>query len=311
MFKKAKALFEAVKTKLTKTSNELRSSITSVFKQKVEVDDKILEDLEESLILADVSFNSSQEIIQNFKTNLSKLETDEVVDSEFYLKSLQKEIYEILDRDDISIALNDEGVSVIIVSGVNGSGKTTTIGKLAYLLGKENKVMVVAADTFRAAAIEQLEVWSKKADVDFFSNESKDPASVAYASIELAKKSNIDIVIIDTAGRLGNNDNLMSELAKIEKIVEKQENVKIIENLLVLDGTSGQNALSQVEKFKATVSITGLVITKLDSTSKAGFAISASYDYNLPIKLIGVGETLDDLIPFDSEDFSKALLGLD
>ena len=197
-----------------------------------------------------------------------------------------------------------------MVSGVNGSGKTTTIGKLANIISKEKKVMIVAGDTFRAAAIEQLEVWSKRVNVDFHSSEDKDPGSVVFSSIVRAKSIGSEVVIVDTAGRLGNNEDLMNELSKIQKVIEKQSHVTLSENLLVLDGTSGQNALSQIEKFKSNVDITGIVITKLDSTSKAGFAISASYDYNLPIKMIGIGERVEDLIPFDSEGFSKALLGL-
>ncbi|MBT6795757.1 signal recognition particle-docking protein FtsY [bacterium] len=197
-----------------------------------------------------------------------------------------------------------------MVSGVNGSGKTTTIGKLANIISKEKKVMIVAGDTFRAAAIEQLEVWSKRVSVDFHSSEDKDPGSVVFSSIVRAKSIGSEVVIVDTAGRLGNNEDLMNELSKIQKVIEKQSHVTLSENLLVLDGTSGQNALSQIEKFKSNVDITGIVITKLDSTSKAGFAISASYDYNLPIKMIGIGERVEDLIPFDSEGFSKALLGL-
>ena len=204
------------------------------------------------------------------------------------------------------------GLSVFIISGVNGSGKTTTIGKLANLIVSEigKKVMIVAADTFRAAAISQLEVWAKRVGVEFFSNESKDPSSVVYSAIEEAEKKDVEVIIIDTAGRLGTNNDLMMELSKIENVIKKQMGKGPIENLLVLDGTSGQNALSQIEKFKKSINLTGIVITKLDSTSKAGFAISASYDYDLPIKLIGVGETLHDLLPFVPDDFSKALFDL-
>ena len=176
---------------------------------------------------------------------------------------------------------------------------------------KLNKEMIVAADTFRAAAIDQLEVWSKRVGVDFFYSDNKDPASVVFSSIDKAIAIQSDVIIIDTAGRLGNNEDLMNELSKIEKVIEKQNNVTLVDNLIVLDGTSGQNALSQIDRFKSRINLSGVVITKLDSTSKAGFAISASYDYDLPIKLIGIGEGINDLLPFDPEDFSKALLGLD
>ena len=266
--------------------------------------------MRESLILADVSYKSSERIISNFKDKIKEYETENEVNKDLYLGLLQKEIQLMLAMDNSSINLDSKNISVIMVSGVNGSGKTTTIGKLANIISKEKKVMIVAGDTFRAAAIEQLEVWSKRVNVDFHSSEDKDPGSVVFSSIVKAKSIGSEVVIVDTAGRLGNNEDLMNELSKIQKVIEKQSHVTLSENLLVLDGTSGQNALSQIEKFKSNVDITGIVITKLDSTSKAGFAISASYDYNLPIKMIGIGERVEDLIPFDSEGFSKALLGL-
>jgi len=310
MFEKTMAFFKSVKEKLTKTSDTLTSSIAKVFKSKIKIDDKVLDDLRESLILADVSYKSSERIISNFKNKIKEYETEKEVNKDLYLGLLQKEIQLMLAMDNSSINLDSKNISVIMVSGVNGSGKTTTIGKLANIISKEKKVMIVAGDTFRAAAIEQLEVWSKRVNVDFHSSEDKDPGSVVFSSIVRAKSIGSEVVIVDTAGRLGNNEDLMNELSKIQKVIEKQSHVTLSENLLVLDGTSGQNALSQIEKFKSNVNITGIVITKLDSTSKAGFAISASYDYNLPIKMIGIGERVEDLIPFDSEGFSKALLGL-
>ena len=310
MLEKTISFFKSVKEKLTKTSDTLTSSIVKVFKSKIKIDDKVLDDLRESLILADVSYKSSERIISNFKDKIKEYETEKEVNKDLYLGLLQKEIQLMLAMDNSSINLDSKNISVIMVSGVNGSGKTTTIGKLANIISKEKKVMIVAGDTFRAAAIEQLEVWSKRVNVDFHSSEDKDPGSVVFSSIVRAKSIGSEVVIVDTAGRLGNNEDLMNELSKIQKVIEKQSHVTLSENLLVLDGTSGQNALSQIEKFKSNVDITGIVITKLDSTSKAGFAISASYDYNLPIKMIGIGERVEDLIPFDSEGFSKALLGL-
>ena len=310
MLEKTISFFKSVKEKLTKTSDTLTSSIVKVFKSKIKIDDKVLDDLRESLILADVSYKSSERIISNFKDKIKEYETEKEVNKDLYLGLLQKEIQLMLAMNNSSINLDSKNISVIMVSGVNGSGKTTTIGKLANIISKEKKVMIVAGDTFRAAAIEQLEVWSKRVNVDFHSSEDKDPGSVVFSSIVRAKSIGSEVVIVDTAGRLGNNEDLMNELSKIQKVIEKQSHVTLSENLLVLDGTSGQNALSQIEKFKSNVDITGIVITKLDSTSKAGFAISASYDYNLPIKMIGIGERVEDLIPFDSEGFSKALLGL-
>ncbi|MEE2975669.1 MAG: signal recognition particle-docking protein FtsY [Thermodesulfobacteriota bacterium] len=312
MFKKAKSLFSFVKDKLVKTRESITESITQVFKKKVIIDEETLDELQETLILSDVSYNSSERIIKKFKEDIGKRETEKETDKAFFLDVLQQEIAIMLQRDDLDINLESNGLSVFIVSGVNGSGKTTSIGKLSKMLSSEGnkKVMIVAADTFRAAAISQLQVWANRVQVDFFSNESKDPSSVVYSAIEEAKIKKIDILIVDTAGRLGTNNELMMELSKIETVVKKQTGSNPVENLLVLDGTSGQNALSQIEKFKQSVNLTGIIITKLDSTSKAGFAISASYDYDLPIKFIGVGEGLDDLLPFVPEDFAKALFHL-
>jgi len=319
MFKKTKSLFSFVKEKLVKTRESITKSVTQVFvdaitvnKNKIAIDDNTLDELQEALILSDVSFNSSERITKKFKDDLKNQETDKEINKEFFLNILQREISAMLNRDDLNINLEPNGLSVFIISGVNGSGKTTTIGKLANLIVSEigKKVMIVAADTLRAAAISQLEVWAKRVGVEFFSNESKDPGSVVYSAIEEARKKDVEVIIIDTAGRLGTNNDLMMELSKIENIIKKQIGKKPIENLLVLDGTSGQNALSQIEKFKKSIDLTGIIITKLDSTSKAGFAISASYDYDLPIKLIGVGETLNDLLPFAPDDFSKALFNL-
>ena len=311
MFEKTKAFFTSIKEKLTKTSSDFSSSITKVFKKKVKIDEELLDDLMESLILADVSYKSSEKIISNFREKIKDFETDKEIDKNLYLSLLQKEIQEMFKRDGSEIHLDSEKISVVMVSGVNGSGKTTTIGKLANIIKTEKKVMIVAADTFRAAAIDQLRVWAHRVDVEFYSSDNKDPASVVFSSIEKANNLGSEIIIIDTAGRLGTNEDLMNELSKIQNVIKKNPAAVLKENLLVLDGTSGQNALSQIEKFKSNIDLSGIILTKLDSTSKAGFAISASYDYNLPIKLIGIGEGVEDLLPFDSEGFSKALLGLD
>ena len=311
MFEKTKAFFTSIKEKLTKTSSDFSSSITKVFKKKVKIDEELLDDLMESLILADVSYKSSEKIISNFREKIKDFETDKEIDKNLYLSLLQKEIQEMFKRDGSEIHLDSEKIAVVMVSGVNGSGKTTTIGKLANIIKTEKKVMIVAADTFRAAAIDQLRVWAHRVDVEFYSSDNKDPASVVFSSIEKAKNLGSEIIIIDTAGRLGTNEDLMNELSKIQNVIKKNPAAVLKENLLVLDGTSGQNALSQIEKFKSNIDLSGIILTKLDSTSKAGFAISASYDYNLPIKLIGIGEGVEDLLPFDSEGFSKALLGLD
>ena len=269
MFKKAKSLFSFVKDKLVKTRESITESITQVFKKKVVIDEETLDELQETLILSDVSYNSSERIIKKFKEDIGKRETEKETDKAFFLDVLQQEIAIMLQRDDLDINLESNGLSVFIVSGVNGSGKTTSIGKLSKMLSSEGnkKVMIAAADTFRAAAISQLQVWANRVQVDFFSNESKDPSSVVYSAIEEAKIKKIDILKVDTAGRLGTNNELMMELSKIETVVKKQTGSNPVENLLVLDGTSGQNALSQIEKFKQSVNLTGIIITKLDSTS--------------------------------------------
>ena len=204
--------------------------------------------------------------------------------------------------------MKDE-LNVILFSGVNGSGKNTSDGKLSLLLSKitDKKIMLVAADTFRAAAVDHLRVWSERSNSIFFSSDQEDPASVVFSALDFAKDKKVDIVIIDTAGRLSNNSDLMLQISKIEKIITSKTGKPPTESLLVLDGTSGQNSLTQVKKFQETIGLTGVIITKLDSTSKAGFAISVSNDYDLPIKFIGVGEKIEDLIPFDSKEFGDAL----
>jgi len=308
MFGKIKNFFTSVKEKLVKSSSSIKETVSTVFKENVQIDDKSLDQITEALILSDISMHTTDKLVSNIKQRLKNEKFEKDDSQEFFLDLISQEVIKILSRNDTELTLDKE-LSIILISGVNGSGKTTTCGKLSMLLSKitDKKIMLVAADTFRAAAIDQLEVWSQRSNCDFYSSEQKDPASVVYSALDKAKEQNIEILIIDTAGRLSNNVDLMSEISKVEKIIINKTGKKPTESLLVLDGTSGQNSISQVKNFKDALDLSGVIITKLDSTSKAGFAISVSYDYGLPIKFIGVGEKIEDLIPFNEKEFGEAL----
>mgnify|MGYP001319936805 FL=1 len=309
MFNKIKSFFSSVKEGLSKSSDSIKSNITKILKKKVMVDQESLDEIMENLLLADISFQTSEYLIGQMKKELNVNEYSSESNESLFLDLINSEVKKMLNRDDIEIKLNSSDITVILISGVNGSGKTTTVGKLSFLLSKisDKKIMLIAADTFRAAAVDQLKVWSQRSEVMFYTTSQNDPASVVYSGLDKAKENNVDIVIIDTAGRLGTNTDLMNQINKIEKVIISKTNKKPTESLIVLDGTAGQNALSQVKAFGDNISLTGIIVTKLDSTSKAGFAISASYDNNLPIKFIGIGERVEDLIPFDSNEFGDAL----
>ena len=309
MFNKIKSFFSSVKEGLSKSSDSIKSNITKILKKRVMIDQESLDEIMENLLLADISFQTSEYLIGQMKKELNVNEYSSESNESLFLDLINSEVKKMLNRDDIEIKLNSSDISVILISGVNGSGKTTTVGKLSFLLSKisEKKIMLIAADTFRAAAVDQLKVWSERSEVMFHTTSQNDPASVVYSGLDKAIENNVDIVIIDTAGRLGTNTDLMNQINKIEKVIISKTNKKPTESLIVLDGTAGQNALSQVKAFGDNISLTGIIVTKLDSTSKAGFAISASYDNNLPIKFIGIGERVEDLIPFDSNEFGDAL----
>ena len=308
MFKKIKSFFSSVKQKLVKSSTNIKQTVSVVLGDKIEIDEESYEKITDALILSDISIETSEKLIKKIKDRLKSEKFDSDPSEEFFLTLINDEVTKILEMRDSELVLEDE-LNVILFSGVNGSGKTTSIGKLSLLLSKitNKKIMLVAADTFRAAAVDQLRIWSERSNSTFFSSDQKDPASVVFSALDFAKDNKVDIVIIDTAGRLSNNSDLMSQISKIEKIIISKTNKLPTESLLVLDGTSGQNSLSQVKKFQETIGLTGVVITKLDSTSKAGFAISVSNDYDLPIKFIGVGEKIEDMIPFDAKEFGDAL----
>lgn len=300
------SFFEKLKAGLAKTKSSFDEKINNVFKNFRKVDEELLEELEEALILSDVGFETTTKIIAKLR---DKIKLNKIEDSDEVKKALCEIISEILKQNENGLKLETKP-SVILVIGVNGAGKTTSIGKMsANFKAEGKKVLVAAADTFRAAAIEQLEVWTNRAGVDLLKKpEGADPASVAFDACRKAKEGNYDIVIIDTAGRLHTKKNLMDELGKIERTIKKELPDASEEILIVLDGTSGQNAMIQAKEFSDVTSITGIVLTKLDGTAKGGVVISICSELNVPVKYIGVGEKIDDLQVFNAEDFAKALL---
>ena len=304
--KKKMGFFEKLKQGLSKTKTSFNEKINNVFSNFRKVDEELLEELEEALILSDVGFETTTKIIKELR---DKIKLNKIEDSEEVKKALCDIISEILNSNDASLKLNTKP-AVILVVGVNGAGKTTSIGKIsANFKAEGKKVLVAAADTFRAAAIEQLEVWTDRAGVDILKKpEGADPASVAFDACKKAKEENYDVVIIDTAGRLHTKKNLMDELGKIERTIKKELPDADEEILIVLDGTSGQNAMIQAKEFSEVTKITGIVLTKLDGTAKGGVVISICSELNVPVKYIGVGEKIDDLQVFNPDDFAKALL---
>ncbi len=298
--------FEKLKRGMNKTKSSFDEKISNVFKSFRRVDEDFLDELEEILIMSDIGVDTSVKIIDSLRNRIKK---EKIQDEEDVKKALREEMQKILDVTDISLHLNTKP-SVILVVGVNGVGKTTSIGKIANRLAKDGKkVVVAAADTFRAAAVEQLEIWANRAGADIVKREEGvDPASVVYDAIRITREKNADVLIVDTAGRLHNKKYLMDELNKIQKVINKEMPEADKEILLVLDGTTGQNAISQVKAFKEEADITGLVITKLDGTAKGGVAIGIVSENKIPIKFIGVGEGIDDMEVFNSEDFVKAII---
>ena len=295
-----------LKQGMNKTKASLDQKINNVFSNFRKVDEDFLEELEEALIMSDIGMETSVKIINNLRTKIRK---DKIQDEEEVRKALREEMQEILDSADKSLHLETKP-SVILVIGVNGVGKTTSIGKIANRLAKDGKkVVIAAADTFRAAAVEQLEIWANRAGADIVKREEGvDPASVVYDAIKITKEKDADILIVDTAGRLHNKKYLMDELNKIQKVINKEMPDSDKEVLLVIDGTTGQNAISQVKAFKEEADITGLVLTKLDGTAKGGVVIGIVEENKIPVKFIGVGEQIDDMEVFNSEDFVKAII---
>ena len=296
--------FDRLKQGLIKTKNAIVDKIDSLFKKFVKVDEDLFEELEELLISADIGVNTSMEILDELR---DIVKSNRIKDP----AEVKKELFEILRRmigehEPLNLSTKP---SVVLVIGVNGVGKTTSIGKIANdLKHKGKKVVVAAADTFRAAAAEQLTVWCDRAGVDIIKQAAgADPASVVFDAINAVKSRGADVLIIDTAGRLHNKKNLMDELAKIDRVISRELPDAAKETLLVLDATTGQNAVMQAKEFKEASKITGLVLTKLDGTAKGGIIISIRKELGIPVKFIGVGEKIDDMKPFDSKDFASAL----
>ena len=298
--------FDKLKQGLSKTKTSFEEKINNVFSNFRKVDEELLEELEEALIMSDVGVETSTKIIANLRDRIKK---EKIEDEEAVKQALREEIKKIFDELDNSLHL-DTVPSVILVVGVNGVGKTTSIGKIANRLKKdEKKVVIAAADTFRAAAVEQLEIWANRANCEIVKREEGvDPASVVFDAIKTAKEEQADVLICDTAGRLHNKKYLMDELIKIKRVIDKELPNASKEILMVLDATTGQNAISQVKAFKETVDITGLVLTKLDGTAKGGVVIGIANENKMPVKFIGIGEQIDDMEIFNSDDFVKALI---
>ena len=305
MEEKKKGFFSRLVEGLTKTRNAVVSGIENVFLGYEVIDEDFYEELEETLIMGDIGIRASTDIIEELRKrvkeehlNLPAQCREVLIDTIKRKMDLGENAYEFENRK-----------SVVFVIGVNGVGKTTSVGKLASQLKNEGKkVLVVAADTFRAAAIEQLEEWTKRAGVDIIAqNEGSDPGAVVFDACKAAKARNTDVMIVDTAGRLHNKKNLMEELKKINKIIEREYPDAYRETLVVLDGTTGQNALEQARVFNEAANITGIILTKLDGSAKGGIAVAIQAELSIPVKYIGVGEKIDDLQKFNSKEFVDAL----
>ena len=299
-------LFNNLKSGLTKTRNALTDKINEALNLAVSIDDDLYEELEEILIMADIGMDTTMEIIEKLKDKIRK---EKINDVELVRPALKSVIAEMMKAGSENENDTNAEKEVILVIGVNGVGKTTSIGKLAAMNKAEGKkVLLAAADTFRAGAIDQLVVWSERAKVDIVKHgEGSDPAAVVFDAINASKSRGVDLLICDTAGRLHNKKNLMDELGKINRIIDRELSDAHKETLLVLDGTTGQNAVIQVKQFMEVCPIDGIILTKLDGTAKGGVVISIKNTLNIPVKYIGVGEGIDDLQAFDPESFVEAL----
>ncbi|WP_028505971.1 signal recognition particle-docking protein FtsY [Ruminococcus sp. FC2018] len=297
-------LFEKLRNGLRKTKNSMMGKIEGLLKKFSKIDEELFEELEETLIMCDIGVNTSVKICDELRDRVKK----ENVKEPEQIRDMLKDVITDMLGEDQPLDLSTTP-SVILVIGVNGVGKTTTIGKLSYSLSNQGKkVIVAAADTFRAAAIDQLEVWTQRAGVDIIKhNEGSDPAAVVFDALTAAKSRKADVVICDTAGRLHNKKNLMDELKKIARIVHQQAEGCALEVLLALDATTGQNAVNQARQFNEVADITGIILTKLDGTAKGGIIISITDDLKIPVKLVTVGEQIDDLQNFVAKDFVDAL----
>ena len=298
------AFLDKLKSGLLKTKNAIFGQIDNVLKAFVRVDEDLLDELEELLIMADVGVNATEEILDELR---ERIKDGRLKEKDDVISALREILIDMIGEGKPLVL--DSKPSVILVIGVNGAGKTTSIGKITNILKRQGKkVVVAAADTFRAAAIDQLAVWCERSGVDLVrQNEGSDPAAVVYDAANYAKNHGADVLVIDTAGRLHNKKNLMNELEKINRVIDRELPGVCRENLLVLDATTGQNAILQAKEFKNAAEITGLVLNKLDGTAKGGIVISIKQELNIPVKFIGVGEKIDDMEEFNAEEFIKAL----
>ena len=294
--------FDKIKQGLSKTA----ASISSVFTGFSEIDDDFYDELEESLILADLGMDTTMKAMESLR---AKVRENRLKTTEEARTALREVLVEMLQVGDSALNLSTRP-SVVLVIGVNGVGKTTTIGKIAHQLkGQGKKVLLCAADTFRAAAADQLEIWAGRAGVEIIrQDEGADPAAVVYDAIAAAKARNVDVILCDTAGRLHNKQNLMNELGKISRIIDRELPTAAKEVLLVLDGTTGQNGLLQAKQFREIAGVTGMALTKLDGTAKGGIVVAVADALQIPVKYVGVGEQMDDLMPFDPKAFAEALV---
>ncbi len=300
-----KGFFSRLLSGLAKTRKSIIRGLDSLFNGFSKIDEDFYEELEEILIMGDLGVDTTMKIIDDLRDQVDEQNIKEPAQCRDLLINIIKEQMHV---DETAYEYEDK-TSVVLIIGVNGVGKTTTIGKLAsQLKAKNKKVIMAAADTFRAAAIEQLTEWANRAGVDIIAQqEGSDPAAVVYDACQAAKSRKADVLLVDTAGRLHNKKNLMNELSKIRRVIEREYPEAYLETLIVLDGTTGQNALMQARQFKEVTDISGIVLTKLDGTAKGGIAIAIQAEMNIPVKYIGIGETIDDLQKFDSDAFVNAL----
>lgn len=308
MSEEKKGFFSRLKAGLTKTRNNIVRGIDSVFSGFSAIDEEFYEELEEILIMGDIGINATSEIIDRLKMQVKEQRIKEPVEcKQILIDSIKEQM-----RVDETAYDFEEKQSIVMVIGVNGVGKTTSVGKLAGKL-KDNgrKVLIAAADTFRAAAGDQLAEWARRADVPMIGGqEGSDPASVVFDAVNAARARNVDVLLIDTAGRLHNKKNLMEELRKMNRIIDREFPNAHRENLIVLDGTTGQNALVQAREFGDVAQLTGIILTKMDGTAKGGIAVAIQSELQVPVKYIGVGETIEDLQKFNSDDFVNALFDI-
>lgn len=302
-----KGFFSRLASGLAKTRNSIVAGVESIFSGSSTIDDDFYEELEEILIMADLGINATTSIIENLR---AKVKENKIRDPKECRDLLKASMREQMSLPDNAYEFENKK-SVVLLIGVNGVGKTTSVGKLAgQMKDQGKKVMVAAADTFRAAAIEQLTEWAHRANVDIIAQkEGSDPAAVIYDAVTAAKSRNVDILLCDTAGRLHNKKNLMEELRKIDRVIEREYPDAYRETLVVLDGTTGQNALQQAKQFNEVAEISGIILTKLDGTAKGGIAIAIQSELKIPVKYIGIGEQIDDLQKFNPDDFINALFG--